>query len=157
MSNDGSLDCTTSGNAHFQSILERSLHNPARLSLLRGGVGVFALASVPLMSACGGSDTTDSSGVTEQPRSLGFTATEKSLLDSVVLPAGYTFSVLHATGDRLTSSIPAYANKGTETDDWSMRVGGRATWAMASQVAPGRPLWSSAAPTAARLAQLSSA
>ena len=41
----------------------------------------------------------------------------------MVLPAGYTFTVLHATGDRLVSSIPAYSNRGTETDDWSQRVG----------------------------------
>jgi secreted PhoX family phosphatase len=47
----------------------------------------------------------------------------KSIADSVVLPAGYTFSVLHATGDRLVSSIPAFSNQGIETDDWSQRVG----------------------------------
>jgi secreted PhoX family phosphatase len=47
----------------------------------------------------------------------------KNLLDDIALPAGYTYSVVHATGDRLVSSIAAYGNAGAETDDWSNRVG----------------------------------
>ena len=121
MSHDDSLDCNPSANEHFSAVLERSLQDPSRRNLLRGGMGLFALSSLPLLGACGdgGSDTP----ITPTRTSLGFTAVGKSILDSVVLPAGYTFSVLHASGDRLTSSIPAYSNKGTETDDWSMRVG----------------------------------
>jgi secreted PhoX family phosphatase len=119
MSHDDSLDCNPSDNEHFQSVLDRSLQDPSRRNLLRGGVGLLALSAVPMLGACGGgSDSSEA-----RSTSLGFTAIDKSLLDSVVLPAGYTFSILHATGDRLTSSIPAYSNKGTETDDWSMRVG----------------------------------
>ena len=105
-----------SPNEHFQDVLAQSLKNPSRRGLFRGGLGLAALGSLPFVSACGSDAATDSI-------SLGFDATAKSLLDNVVLPAGYTYSVLHATGDRLSSAITAYSNKGTETDDWSLRVG----------------------------------
>ncbi len=108
----------TSDNEHFQEVLARaSASGITRRNLIRGGVGLAALGSLPMLGACGGGDD----GPTE--RALGFTPVGKSLLDNVVLPAGYTYTVLHATGDRLVSSIPAYSNRGTETDEWSMRVG----------------------------------
>ncbi len=102
---------------HFQDVLACSLSNPSRRGVIRGGFGLAALSTLPFVSACGSSDG-GSDAV-----ALGFAPTEKSLLDNVVLPAGYSYTVLHATGDRLVSSIGAYSNKGTETDDWSMRVG----------------------------------
>ena len=54
---------------------------------------------------------------------LGFASVDKSLLDNVMLPPGYQYSVLHATGDALDSALAAYSNKGLESDDWSRRVG----------------------------------
>jgi hypothetical protein len=55
---------------------------------------------------------------------LAFSAISKSILDQVVLPAGYTAKVLHATGDTLNAAAPAYSNAGTETgDSWQQRVG----------------------------------
>jgi secreted PhoX family phosphatase len=45
------------------------------------------------------------------------------LLDDVVLPPGYQYTVLHATGDALDPSLPSYSNSGAETDDWSRRIG----------------------------------
>jgi hypothetical protein len=54
---------------------------------------------------------------------LGFPSLEKSLLDDVVLPPGYRYTVLHATGDSLDPKLPAYSNAGAETDDWSTRIG----------------------------------
>ena len=47
---------------------------------------------------------------------LGFTAVAKSLADTVIVPAGYTASVLYALGDPLTAGTPAYKNDGTDTD-----------------------------------------
>jgi uncharacterized protein len=109
----------TSDNEHFQEVLARaSAAGITRRNLIRGGVGLAALGSLPMLGACGGSDDE-----TPSERALGFNPVGKSLLDNVVLPAGYTYTVLHATGDRLVSSIPAYSNRGTETDEWSMRVG----------------------------------
>ena len=109
---------------HFQDVLQRSTAaGLSRRNLIRGGVGLAALSSIPFLAACGGSDSTPLVPTASTGPALGFTAINKSLLDNVVMPAGYTYTVLHATGDRLVSSIPAYSNVGTETDEWSMRIG----------------------------------
>jgi secreted PhoX family phosphatase len=113
-----------STNEHFQDVLQRSLANPSRRGVIRGGLGLAALGGIPFMSACGSDDEpTPVAPVVPAGPALGFASTAKSIADSVVLPAGYTFTVLHATGDRMVSSIPAYSNRGTETDDWSQRIG----------------------------------
>jgi secreted PhoX family phosphatase len=108
--------CNTSDNPHFQDVLTQSLQNPMRRGLLRGGLGLAGLAMLP---GC----ATLTSGMAAAPKALGFPSVEKSLLDNVMLPPGYQYSVLHATGDALDSALAAYSNKGTEADDWSRRVG----------------------------------
>jgi uncharacterized protein len=108
--------CNTSDNPHFQDVLTQSLQNPMRRGLLRGGLGLAGLAMLP---GC----ATLTSGMAAAPSALGFAAVDKSLLDNVMLPPGYQYSVLHATGDALDSALPAYSNKGAETDDWSRRIG----------------------------------
>jgi len=117
----------TSTNEHFQDVLKRSLASPSRRTVLRGGVGLAALGSIPFMAGCGSDDPAPPPAAATPPAptgpTLGFASTGKSIADSVVLPAGYTFTVLHATGDRMYSSTPAYTNMGTETDDWSLRIG----------------------------------
>lgn len=118
MSDHNEEMCNFSNNEHFQDVLERSAQvGISRRNLIRGGMGLAALSTVPFLSACGGGDDAPAE------KALGFGAVGKSLADNVVLPAGYTYSVVHATGDRLVSSIPAYSNKGLETDEWTMRVG----------------------------------
>lgn len=117
MSNhDLDLVCNTSDNTHFQDVLAKSLDSPARRSLLRGGLGLAGLAMLP---GCASLAT----GMASAPTGLGFTSVEKSLLDNVMLPPGYQYSVLHATGDALDSALAAYSNRGTEADDWSRRIG----------------------------------
>jgi secreted PhoX family phosphatase len=127
MSHHPDDSCNDSPNEHFQDVLERSGRTPLnRRNLIRGGIGLAALSSIPFLSACGGGDDAPAAPpapVTPPETALGFNAVGKNLLDSVTLPAGYTYTVLHATGDRLVSSIPAYSNLGTETDEWTMRVG----------------------------------
>jgi uncharacterized protein len=118
MAHHPSDDSNLSSNEHFSEVLQRA--RLSRRSLIRGGIGLAAVGSLPLLTACGGSDDPVAAPA---GKSLGFAAVGKSLLDNVVLPAGYTYTVLHSTGDRLISSIPAYSNQGTEADDWSMRVG----------------------------------
>lgn len=122
----------TSDNEHFATVLARSTQaGVSRRSVIRGSIGLAALTSVPLLTACGGSDEPAAAVPTPTPtpiptpvqKALGFNAVSKSLLDNVMLPAGYSYKVVHATGERLVSSIPAYSNKGTEADEWSMRVG----------------------------------
>ena len=119
-----------SPNEHFQEVLARGTRTPLnRRNLIRGGVGLAALSSLPFLAACGGGGgSTPAPGGPVVPgapvdKALGFAAIDKSLLDDVILPAGYTYRVVHATGDRLVSSIPAYSNTGAETDEWTMRVG----------------------------------
>jgi len=106
----------TSNNPHFQDVLSQSLQNPMRRGLLRGGLGLAGLAILPGCASL-------TSGMAASPSALGFPSVEKSLLDNVMLPPGYQYSVLNATGDALDSALAAYSNKGTEADDWSRRVG----------------------------------
>ena len=116
------LDCNTSANTHFREVLEKGLASPGRRKLLRGGVGLGAVAGLPMLNACSDSDE----GVPQlaaPSTPLGFAATPKSLADQVTVPSGYTVRVIHATGDPINDSTPPYSNAGVETDDWSTRIG----------------------------------
>ncbi|MFN7727337.1 MAG: PhoX family protein [Rubrivivax sp.] len=110
-------DANTSGNPHFEQVLEARL---SRRGLLRGAVGTATTAvfgSVAL-TACG-SDDDGKPSTGETPKmvsSLSFAAVGKSLADTVVVPAGYTAKVLYALGDPLTAGTAAYKNDGTDTD-----------------------------------------
>ena len=115
-SHDNDAVFNSSNNLHFQDVLAQSLADPARRGLLRGGLGLAGLAMLP---GC----ATVAAHVAAKPKALGFGAVEKSLLDTVILPAGYQYTVLHSSGDALDSALMAYSNKGQETDDWSRRIG----------------------------------
>lgn len=52
--------------------------------------------------------------VTVNPSEIGFAAVPKNKNDVVTVPEGYTVSVLYATGDPISPSVPAYANDGTD-------------------------------------------
>ncbi|RZA30933.1 MAG: DUF839 domain-containing protein, partial [Lysobacteraceae bacterium] len=118
------IDTNVSSNEHFSTVLEARL---SRRSLLRGGAASAATALLGAigLSGCGGSDNDTATlpappaGTTPPPpaeKLLGFTAVSKSLADTVVVPAGYTASVLYAMGDPLTAATPAFKNDGTDTD-----------------------------------------
>ena len=113
-----------SNNEHFQDVLTRALENPSRRSILRGGLGLASMFALPMLPGCGGASA--AAGLPTLPTSstLAFTAVNKSILDQIVLPSGYTAKILHATGDTLSPLAPAYSNAGTETgDSWENRVG----------------------------------
>jgi secreted PhoX family phosphatase len=112
---DHEILSNTSDNPHFEDILARGLDSPSRRMILRGGVGLAGLALLP---GCASLATAPA-----PLQTLGFASLEKSLLDDVVLPPGYRYTVLHATGDSLDPKLPAYSNAGAETDDWSSRIG----------------------------------
>ena len=112
---DHEILSNTSDNPHFKDILASGLASPSRRSILRGGVGLAGLAMLP---GCASLATAPA-----PVKALGFPSLEKSLLDDVVLPPGYRYTVLHATGDSLDPKLPAYSNTGAETDDWSSRIG----------------------------------
>ncbi len=109
-------DLNTSGNPSFMDVLDARL---SRRSIMRGGVGTAAAAVLGgwSVSACGGSGSSSGGAQGVDPiTSLSFTAVPKSTADTVTVPAGYTASVIYALGDPLTSTTPAFANDGTDTD-----------------------------------------
>ncbi len=107
-----------SANPHFASVLDARL---SRRGLLRGSVATAAgaLFGSAGLVACGGGDDAVSvpAAAAEPPLTrLGFGAVAKSLADAVVVPAGYSASVLYALGDPLTAGLGAYANNGSDGD-----------------------------------------
>lgn len=120
-----------SANEHFQAVVQRALQSPSRRNVLRGGLGLSLLGLVPetLQYAFASPLTKLSStkasldAVSGSTPNLGFDAVPKSLLDDVLLPEGYRYTILHATGDPLHAAVPKYSNAGLEVDDWSGRIG----------------------------------
>jgi uncharacterized protein len=106
------IGCNDSTNVHFSSILDARI---SRRNILRGGAvsAASALFGTLGLSACHGSSD-DNDAPTE--KLLGFTAVSKSLLDSVIVPTGYTAAAIYALGDPLTGATAAYKNDGTDTD-----------------------------------------
>ncbi|MES3024349.1 MAG: PhoX family phosphatase [Pseudomonadota bacterium] len=105
-------------NAHFSTVLSARL---SRRNLLRGGAATaasMALGAIGL-SACGGSSDGAAAPAPVVPapaeKLLGFSAVGKSLLDSVVVPAGYTASAIYALGDPLNDATAAYKNDGSDS------------------------------------------
>jgi secreted PhoX family phosphatase len=123
MSFNDDVICNTSSNPHFQDVLKEAVKDPSRRNILRGGLGLASMFALPMLPGCGGATATNTLADLPSGSVLGFNAVTKSILDQVVVPAGYTVKILHATGDRLSSSVAAYSNTGSETDDWSLRVG----------------------------------
>ena len=107
-------------NEHFQQVLDKSLANPARRRLIRGGFGLAALSATAMLPTFAHANTASAAG---KASALGFASLDKGLTDQVVLPPGYSFTVLHAGGDPINTRVPSYSNQGTETDDWSERIG----------------------------------
>ncbi len=106
-----------SANPHFTDILANRL---SRRSMLRGSVAtaISTLFGSVGLTACGGSDMTTTSALPVPPpeRLLSFAPVAKSLADTVIVPTGYTATILYALGDPLTGSTPAYKNDGSDTD-----------------------------------------
>jgi uncharacterized protein len=109
-------DNNTSGNPHMNDILALRMH---RRYVLKGGVGAMTMAGLGTLglAACGGSGSDDPIVANQtQPLAdavLGFTAVAKATTDRVTVPAGYTATVIYATGDTLDVGAD-YKNDGTE-------------------------------------------
>ena len=111
----------TSANPHFSGVLDARL---SRRRLLHSSVASASAALLGALgvSACGGGDS--AAAPLPQPRPtppaaaklLGFGAVAKSLADKVVLPTGYSASVIYALGDPLAAGVPAYRNDGSDAD-----------------------------------------
>ena len=102
-----------SPNATFESVLQARMD---RRQILRGGAGgavAAALGGLPLAACGGGGDSDSSTGAVSR---LGFAAVAKGMADSIVVPAGYTATVLYRCGDPLATGVAAARNDGTDTD-----------------------------------------
>lgn len=123
----------SSAGATFEEVLAR------RLSRRRALVGL-GLTATAVLTGCGDDDvvgrseeqaapppggTSGTPGPAGQggagpgtkpasPPVLGFPAVPKSVADAVVLPAGYSATVLYRLGDPLGAAVGAYANDGTD-------------------------------------------
>ena len=104
----------TSGNPHMNDVLALRMH---RRYVLKGGVGAMTMAGLGTLglSACGGSSEAAPALVAPGPAPvvLGFSAVAKATTDRVTVPAGYTATVIYATGDTLDVGSD-YKNDGTE-------------------------------------------
>ncbi|MGF7155319.1 PhoX family protein [Novosphingobium gossypii] len=79
---------------------------------------VFRFSAKPVL----GTPVTATTTVRVSPAVLGFTAVAHSLADVVVVPEGYSVTVMTRLGDPLTATTPAYKNDGTDTD-FGNRIG----------------------------------
>jgi secreted PhoX family phosphatase len=105
------LDNNTVDTPHLNDLLNARLH---RRHVLKGGVGAIAVAGLgPLaLAGCGGGG----GGGAQAAQSLGFQAIAKSLADQVQIAAGYTATVIYATGDSIDPAVPDYAGNGSEAN-----------------------------------------
>jgi hypothetical protein len=118
LAHDDDTDLNPSGNPSFEHVLDARL---SRRSLLRGGVGTAATALLGGwgVAACGGDDAVTASTTIER---LSFATVPKGLADAVVIPTGYSASVLYALGDPLDATAPTPTSSdapATITTAWS--------------------------------------
>ena len=103
-----------SANPTFDSIFAARM---SRRNLLRGGVGLAATVAIPTFGLVGcGSDSDPVAPPVAAEKLLGFAPVAKSLADVVLVPVGYTASVLYALGDPLFATTTAFRNDGTDAD-----------------------------------------
>ena len=108
-----------SGNPAFSDILDARL---SRRSLLKGSLALASASYIGtgslLLSPVG-----DAQAAVRQLK-LNFSAVRKGLDDQVRLPAGYTYSILMATGDPIAAGVTPYANDGSnDAGSFSKRAG----------------------------------
>lgn len=93
-----------------------------RRALLRSGVGATALVATTGSGITGCALRSSASS----PRAvLGFKPVGKSLADKVIVPEGYTATVVYALGDPLAGDVPAFRNDGTD-ERFDLRSGDHA-------------------------------
>jgi secreted PhoX family phosphatase len=110
-----------SANPHLRELIDQRLADPSRRRALKGGLGLAALSfigasSVTTLAAC--SDDDDGPAPTPsatRPTALGFAAVAKSSADQVVVPSGYTATVLYRLGDPIAANVAPYRNDGTDS------------------------------------------
>ncbi|MGH8809180.1 MAG: PhoX family protein, partial [Noviherbaspirillum sp.] len=109
------IGTNVSDNPTFDSVLAARL---SRRSLLKGSFGYAATAffGTGLVACGGGSDNAVAAPVeTAKTLKLNFNAVAKSVADALVIPTGYTASVLFRLGDPIAANVAEYKNDGTDS------------------------------------------
>ncbi|MFZ5724477.1 MAG: PhoX family protein [Pseudomonadota bacterium] len=116
-----------SSNTHIGELISTRL---SRRQVLGGGLGAGAAMVFGSLTLAGCSDSDDddatAAGMPRTAPDLGFAAVARSSADTVVLPVGYSYSVLYALGDPLVDdvAVPAWAGDGSETaESYEQRAG----------------------------------
>lgn len=137
------IDCNTSDNPHFETILNSRLMNNqlSRRQVLKTTSGAAAIFMAASLVGCGDDDndndnastppTTPPVGTTppvnatpQRPETLSFKVVDKNKNDLVTVPDGYEATVLYALGDPLSSSISPWQDNGRESGaSYTMRSG----------------------------------
>ena len=114
------IEKNTSGNPHLNDVLALRMH---RRYVLKGGVGAMTMAGLGTLGVmgCGGGDSVAATVplLTTAPpltASLGFSAVAKATTDRITVPAGYTATVIYATGDSIDASVSDYKNDGSDSN-----------------------------------------
>ena len=116
------LDNNPSTAPHLNDLVATRLN---RRHVIQGGVGALAMAGFgSLVSAAPASPAAvgTAAGGIKQANLLDFEPVGKSTADGIVVAAGYSATVIYATGDSLDPSLPSYAGDGSETD-YARRAG----------------------------------
>jgi uncharacterized protein len=112
-----------SNNRDIYEVVDEALANPNRRRLMASGAGAAALSFMSL-TGCNSSDNSSPSTPAPQPptsvappkaTSLGFAAVNKTLADTVTVPAGYQVSVLYRKGDPINAATSDSLNNGTDS------------------------------------------
>lgn len=127
------ISVNPSNNRHFSDVADTAV---SRRSILGGSAGVAALGLMgtgvaSVLAACSpepGEPGTTTSTTVATPALLGFAGVLASAADTVVVPDGYTASVLIAWGDPVSSG-PAFAQDASATaaqqaEQWGMHNDG---------------------------------
>jgi secreted PhoX family phosphatase len=102
--------CNTSDNPNFYEIMEARV---ARRGFMMGGLATIAGGLI------GGSLSGKAALASSASSLIGFKAVPVSYDDAVVVPEGYSFQILGATGEPISGDMPAYrpgANTGAEQE-----------------------------------------
>ena len=119
------LDNNPSTAPHLQDLVAQRI---SRRDVIVGGIGGIGAMAAAGFGAAGllaadsaAAQSRDSRGTVAAP-ALDFTPVAKSTDDAIRVAAGYTATVIYATGDSLSTAVPEYAGDGSEAD-YSRRAG----------------------------------
>ena len=113
------LDNNPATGLHLKDLVAERIN---RRQVIQGGISAMAMAgfgSVALTAAGDAQAQSSKTGRVAGPATapaLDFNPVAKSIADSIQVAAGYSATVIYATGDSLDVNVPEYAGNGTEAN-----------------------------------------